>query len=120
MHAAQSPNRVLCISWDHSLATTRELLLRHAGYQVIAALGEREAMKSCVEDADLMVMGHSVPRPFKEVFITAFQLHSKAPILSLLRFGQEKLPRATIGVVLDGPQDFLRAVKDLLQSQRPE
>jgi hypothetical protein len=33
-----------------------------AGVRVISALGEEEAMSSCVVKADLLVLGHSVPR----------------------------------------------------------
>jgi hypothetical protein len=56
------PKSVLCVSWNPSLASTGEMLLKQAGYRVISALGEEEAMSSCVVKADLLVLGHSVPR----------------------------------------------------------
>jgi hypothetical protein len=36
------PKIVLCVSWNPSLASTRERLLAQAGYRVISALGEEE------------------------------------------------------------------------------
>jgi hypothetical protein len=51
---------VLCVSWNPSLARTREELLAQVGYRVISALGEAGAASVCRENADLLVLGHSV------------------------------------------------------------
>ena len=109
----KAAHRVLCVSWEDSLAITRILLLRQAGYRVISAVGA-EAQSCCAENADLMVLGHSVPQEQKRVLIEAFRQHSAAPVLSLLRPGQRKLPEATFGVEAIGPEDFIRAVKEIL------
>jgi hypothetical protein len=79
------PKIVLCVSWNPSLASTRERLLAQAGYRVISALGEEETASRCRTKADLLVLGHSVPRDKKEAVIKCFREHSQAPILSPLR-----------------------------------
>ena len=107
-------NRVLCVSWNPSLASTREMLLTQAGYTVISALGPEKAASLCREEADLLVLGHSVPRDRKLAVIECFREHSKAPILSLLTVGQEKLPNADFGVEAHDPAGFVQAVKTIL------
>ncbi|HZU42566.1 MAG TPA: hypothetical protein VE994_07845 [Terriglobales bacterium] len=106
--------RVLCISWEPNLAITRRMLLGRAGYEVISALGEAEARLLCMDDADLMVLGHSVPQDKKQILIELFRRHSPAPVLSLLRAGQRKLPQATVAVEAVQPEDFIQAVRNIL------
>ena len=105
---------VLCVSWVDSLAVTRKLLLRQAGYRVISAVGEEEEQAICKMDGDLLVFGHSVPQDRKQALIESFSKHSAAPVLSLLGPGQRKVPQATFGVEPTGPEDFIRAVLDIL------
>ena len=108
------PKSVLCVSWNPSLASTRERLLAQAGYRVISALGEEEAASRCGTRADLLVLGHSVPRDKKEAVIKCFREHSQAPVLSLLRPGQDKLPDADFAVEAFNPADFVQAVQTIL------
>ena len=112
------PKSVLCVSWNPSLASTRERLLAQAGYSVISALGEEEAASRCQVKADLLVLGHSVPRDKKEAVIKCFREHSQAPILSLLRPGQDKLPEADFAVEAFKPADFVQAVHNILAANR--
>ena len=105
--------RVLCVSWYEGLAITRELLLRRAGFEVFSAL-RQESYVACREDADLMILGDSVPRKEKMRLIDCFRGHSNAPVLSLLRTGQEKLPEATYGVEATDPNALLRIVRQIL------
>jgi hypothetical protein len=108
--------RVICISWHATLAETRELLLRKAGASsVLSALYEKEARSACQEKADLLVLGHSVPREEKRLLIKCFRQHSSAPILSLLNWGEDKLPEATLAVQGSKPDEFIRVVKQILQ-----
>jgi hypothetical protein len=108
------PRTVLCVSWNPSLASTREMLLTQAGLLVISALGLAEAISRCRAKADLLVLGHSVPRDKKQAVIKCFREHSKAPILSLLRMGQDKLPEADFAVEAYNPDDFIRTVRTIL------
>jgi len=108
--------RILCISWDATLARTRELLLISEGYSVNSALGRLESVGHCrTTRADLLVLGHSVPRDQKRVFIDLFRQSNNAPVLSLLRPDQEKLPDVEFGVEFLNPEFFVRAVRSILE-----
>ncbi len=109
-----TPKNVLCVSWIPSLATTREMLLTQAGYTVISALGKEEAVSKWDAKADLIILGHSLPRDEKLALIEWFREHSKVPILSLLKSGQEKLPGADVGVEAFSPAEVVRAVEKIL------
>ncbi len=109
-----TPKKVLCVSWIPGLALTRELLLTQAGYQVISAVGKEEAMSKRDVKADLLVLGHSLPRDEKLALTQWFKEYSKSPILSLLKPGQDKLPGADVGVEALSPGDFIRAVQKIL------
>src|SRR5262249_44449711 len=95
-------------------STTREMLLTQAGYQVISVIGKEAAAANRNVKADLLVLGHSLPRDEKESMIQWFRKHSESPILSLLKPNQEKLPGADFGVEAFSPGDFIRAVKRIL------
>jgi DNA-binding response OmpR family regulator len=105
---------VLCVSWNPSLASTRQMMLMQAGYAVISALGREDAALQCHAKADLLVLGHSVPRDEKQAVIKCFREHSKAPILSLLAAGQDKLPEADFAVEALNPAAFVKVVKAIL------
>jgi DNA-binding NtrC family response regulator len=105
---------VLCVSADIVLAATRELLLSRAGCEVISILGAADGIMACSNcKADLLVIGHSVPRPDKQQVITAFRKSSKAPIISLLAPHQQKLPEATFGIDGGEPDALVEAVRSL-------
>lgn len=109
---------VLCVSWTPALATTRTLLLKRAGFKVTSALGKQQALKKCKTKADLMVLGHSVPREEKSAIIDCFRENSSAPVLSLLRSGQNKLPEADYGVEASNPDEFLETVRKILEAKQ--
>jgi hypothetical protein len=107
--------RVICISWNPMLAETRELLLRRAGVsKVMSALYQQEAHLVCRKDAELLILGHSVPRDEKRWLIDCFRQHSSAPVLSLLLWRQDKLPEATFGVESSTPEEVIRIVQQIL------
>lgn len=107
-------NRVICVSWEENLSITRQALLTHMGVRVVSAVGWEEGLDSCGALAQLMILGHSVPTDFKRRLIQCFREHSSAPILSLVRPGQEKLPEATFGVDSTRPDEFIEIVRNLL------
>jgi hypothetical protein len=49
--------------------------------------------------------------------IKCFREHSQAPILSLLRPGQDKLPEADFAVEAFNPADFVQAVQTILAAK---
>ncbi len=108
-----SEKRVICISWDKALGESRELLLRTLGVTVLSGLYQHEAQRLCKEDADLLVLGHSVPTEEKKILIRSFREHSSAPILSILQPINTKLPEATFGVDAK-PEEVLRIVRKIL------
>ncbi|HEY6970808.1 MAG TPA: hypothetical protein VJA94_16475 [Candidatus Angelobacter sp.] len=108
---------VLVVSWNPSLASTREMLLSSAGYQVISAVGRAEAASLCRSSADLLVLGHSVPPSEKEDVIACYRQHSSGPILSLLRSHQQKLPDADFGVEAFDPAEVVQVVRKILHDE---
>lgn len=110
-----APKRVVCVSWLSTLAYTREMLLREAGCQVTSIVGAEQIEKlRAIHQTDLLVLAHSVPRTDKQRVIEILQQTSKAPILSLLRPHQEKLPQADFAVEATSPADFVRVVREIL------
>ena len=109
---------VLVVSWEPNLARTREMLLRDAGYSVTSAVGRAQAHSQCRSEADLLVLGHSVPQPEKKEVIACFREHSTAPVLSLLRSHQQKLPEADFAVEVSDPGDVIREVRKILHDER--
>ena len=106
--------RIICVSWNEALGKSRELLLRSLGVTVCSGLYEREARSVCQQDADLLVLGHSVPKDEKRLLIEVFRKHSDAPVLSLLQAGDRKLPEATFGVGAAKPEEVLCMVRQIL------
>lgn len=96
------------------MAKSRELLLCSLGVTVRSAVYEREGRSVCREDADLLVLGHSVPKEEKRLLIQFFREHSSAPVLSLLQAGDSKLPEATLGVEAAKPEEVLRIIRQIL------
>lgn len=109
---------VLIVSWDPSLARTREMLLGGAGYLVVSAVGRVQAQSQCRSRADLLVLGHSVPPAEKKEAITCYRQYSTGPVLSLLRSGQQKLPEADFGVEAFDPAEVVQVVRKILHGER--
>ena len=105
---------ILCVSWEPTLARTRELLFTASGYKVTSAMGYQEAIERCSTNADLLVLGHSVPRDQKRLVIDCFRKSNCAPVLSLLRFGQSKLPEADYGVEYMNPERLLDTIRSIV------
>ena len=111
--------RVICVSWIRSLAETREWMLRSAGYAVTSLLGI-EGLDQCSPNADLLILGHSVPPEEKLLAIQKFRQVSRSPVLSLLRPNHPKLPEADFGVESHTASDVLAAVHRILASSPDE
>ncbi len=105
---------VLCVSAELSLALTRELLLKNAGYDVISAM-QQDAEAACASTKpDLLLLGHSVDRRRKKELIAAFRKRSTAPVVSLLRPYESKLAEADVGIPGGEPDVVLGTVRKLL------
>lgn len=109
--------RILSISYDEALLTTRQLILERAGFEVSSALGFAEALERCDsgQEFDLVLLGHSMPRKDKTALIGALRPTCNAPVLSIRRHGEEPLPEANYSIdSYDGPAALIKAVKSAL------
>lgn len=109
---------VLLVSWNQSVARTREMLLSEAGYSVTSAVGRDQAASCCRSRADLLILGHSVPVSEKKQVIACFRQFSGGPVPSLLRSHEQKLPEADFAVEAFDPMEVVQVVRDILQHQR--
>ncbi len=111
--------QVVCVSWDSSLAASREMLLDNAGYLVVSALGTVDALHKCRQNtnADILVLGHSVPQEEKRKIITVFREHNSVPVLSLLNVNQERLPEVEYAVEALDPGRFLDTVRLIVRGE---
>jgi PleD family two-component response regulator len=93
--AATKGARILSVTYDPSLAATREMLFASVGFQVSSVLTAKEAMQLCAtERFDLIVIGHSIPLSHKQLLVKMLRPHCDAPILALQRLGEPSLPDA--------------------------
>ena len=105
---------ILSVSYDGVLLATREMLLEQKGYDVTSALGFTEAMEQCKNSGfDLFILGHSIFHKDKMHLIETFRSNCSAPILSLERFGETKVP-CDFHASPDDPGNFLKVVDDIL------
>ncbi len=112
------PSRILSISYDPLLLKTRQHLLEQQGYRVVSAEGFTEATDRCrAEKFDLVVMGHSIPHKDKEALYELVQRNCPAPVIALLRSGEEPLKGAAGSVDPMNPKEFLDVVSKVLRAQ---
>jgi CheY-like chemotaxis protein len=107
------PKRVLSISYDPPLLWTRQLLLE----KVVSAEGFANALELCESwdgKVDLIVLGHSIPSKDRQAIINHIRKQCPAPVLALLRPNEHFEPCATRSVDAAQPDEFLRAVRELL------
>ena len=108
--------RILSISYDPSLLFTRQAMLELAGYEVVSVEGFAAAIEQCSgKHFDLIIMGHSIPQKDKRAMLAALHEHGlDAPLLSLLRHGEHKIPEATRAADPQDVEGLLDTVKEML------
>jgi DNA-binding NtrC family response regulator len=107
--------RILSISYDISLLSTRRMLLEQRGYQVTSALGFTKALEACSSaHYDLFILGHSIPVSDKLALIETFRKHCNAPVVSLERPGEERV-QCEFHVSPDDPEQLLEKVDGILK-----
>ena len=110
--------RILSISYDESLLETRRMMLEREGYEVHSAFGFAKAIDMCRSDEfDLIIMGHSIPHEDKLQILSKLRKVCKAPVLALMRQGEQ--PLETAQYVLDHwePRHFLALVGRAIQGE---
>jgi DNA-binding response OmpR family regulator len=108
--------RILSISYDLSLLTTRQMLLEQAGYQPISALGFTDAVQRCREGKfDLAIIGHSIPQKDKRALVQEIRQSCKAPVLSLYTTSEGPLEAAEYAIdANEGPAAVLNMVNQIV------
>lgn len=111
--------RILSLTYDLSLARTRELLFTGAGFEVSTFLNVAEAIAACKSHSfDLVVLGHSIPLAERRALLKEARSLCAAPVLALVRHGEPRLPEADYFFdSLDNPALLLEMVIKIL---RPE
>jgi DNA-binding response OmpR family regulator len=70
-------------------------VFKHAGYEVVSALGLAEAQHLCRRESfDLVIIGHAIPRPDKLSLARLSHDACSAPVLALVRPGEEPFEEA--------------------------
>jgi hypothetical protein len=108
--------KILSISYDRTLLTTRELILAAAGYKVRSVLGLEAALaESGRNDFDLVIVGHSISLEDRSKILRRVRKCSKAPILALWRLGpEERLDNADYQLdASEGPIALLKTVRKI-------
>jgi len=107
--------RILSISYDESLLVTRGALLEREGYQVTSELGFTQSAARCAEgNFDLFILGHSIPERDKQELIRIFRANCSAPVLALLRQGEDAPGNADYQVFPYDPAQLLKTVARIL------
>jgi CheY-like chemotaxis protein len=111
--------RVLSISYDVALLTSRQLLLEGRGYEVVSVVGLDAALGACRRaEFDLVILGHSIPPAHKRQMLDQIRAACQAPVLALQRSGEShRIPRDADHTFdpIEGPRAFLETVDAILR-----
>jgi DNA-binding response OmpR family regulator len=114
-----APARILSITYDQSLAATREMLFTSVGFQVYSASTIDQAIKLCADKKfDLIVIGHCMPMENRRLLVRELRRRCATPLLALQRPGETLV----IGVdhVFDSSQSPARLLAEVIGILRPE
>jgi DNA-binding NtrC family response regulator len=109
--------RILCISYDEHLLTTRKMILENEGFDVATACGFGEASQACDSCPvfDLVLLGQTIPIADKNNLVQIFRRNSSSPILSIRRQDEPLMPDTEYVVEsLAGPNALIDAVRKAL------
>jgi hypothetical protein len=113
------PARILSVSYDPSLAATREMLFTSVGFQVSSASTIHQALQLCADkDFDLIVIGHSMSLDQRRFLVRELRLRCHTPLMALQRPGES--PVTGVDYVFDSAQSpalLLEAVVNILTPQ---
>jgi hypothetical protein len=84
-----APARILSVTYDRTLALSREMLFASVGFQVSSASTINQALQLCTnENFDLIVIGHSIPLEQRRFLVRELRLRCDTPLLALHCPGQ--------------------------------
>jgi CheY-like chemotaxis protein len=109
---SMSAPRILSVSNNFNLLTSRSLILRAAGYLVEEAHTVDKAIDLLEADSiDALLICHSIPRPAQQLLISAVREKRRLmPILCVRSYAYEEPPRTCIAVDNE-PEALLNAIK---------
>lgn len=114
-----APAKILSISYDGSLAATREMLFTSVGFQVYSASTIDQAIKLCADKKfELIVIGHSMPMESRRLLIRELRRRCATPLLALQRPGET--PVTGVDHVFDSTQSPARLLAEVVAIFRPE
>src|SRR5581483_7268379 len=106
--------RILSVSYDEVLLRTRQMLLEREGYQVVSSFGFMPSLRHCKEGGfSLFILGHSIPQFDKLELVKTFRESCAAPVISLLRTGEQLVDDADYHIQPD-PEPLVRLVSRIV------
>lgn len=111
--------RILSLTYDPSLAHTREMLFAGAGFRVSTFRDVNKAIAACqASEFDLIVVGHSIPLAERRSLVKEVRELCMTPVLALLRQGEPRLPEADY--YFDSSENPALLLKTVIKILRPE
>ena len=91
--------RILSISNEESILTTRKLVLQQLGYGVVSALGFAEGLEQCKSGGfDLCILGSTIEEPERQALVPAFRANSAGRVIVLKKNPEENVPEADFAI----------------------
>ncbi|HEY2115936.1 MAG TPA: hypothetical protein VGJ51_12650 [Candidatus Angelobacter sp.] len=116
---APRPARILSVTYDMSLATTREMLFSSAGFHVSSVLTAGQAIQLCTaEEFALVVIGHSIPTEQRKWLLKELRDRCATPVLALRRPGES--PLAGADYILDSTESPALLLETVVNILRPK
>jgi DNA-binding NtrC family response regulator len=114
--------RILSLTYDPSLARTREMLLTGAGFEVSTFADVDKAIAACQNTSyDLVVLGHSIPLAERRSLVKAVRSRCATPVLAMLRHGETPVPQADYFFdSTENPARLLAMVQDILSPKEKQ
>ena len=114
-----APARILSITYDRSLAATREMLFTSVGFQVYSASTIDQAIKLCADKKfQLIVIGHSTSMERRRLLVRELRRRCATPMLALQRPGET--PVTGVDHVFDSTQSPARLLAEVIGILRPK
>jgi hypothetical protein len=106
------PKRVFQITYDESLAMTRELLLQARGYHVDSALGNEAAFRMLSRGPayDLFIIGHAAPSTIRQEMAQWLRVNYPAAKILALNPPYQMVHEVDYNIQLNGPEEWLQVV----------
>jgi DNA-binding response OmpR family regulator len=104
--------QVLSIGYDRMLVNLRTLVLQQAGYAVISAIGNENAMiLACAEKFELVIVGHSAPVSERKAMVKWLKdKFPGIPVVALCMSPGERIDLADAVSGVESPSEWLEAI----------